>query len=104
MQKLARADSACKPWRHPNASSIPPLTGGALNPATHSVPEDIQRTVILQEMLGHAAAQAQRHPEQRAALQAAATAADVAAEADDCGLVPGQIRIAIGENLPGGTP
>jgi hypothetical protein len=104
MQKIARPDSVFKPWRHPDVSSMPPLTGGALNPATRSVPEDIQRTVILQEMLGHAAAQAQRYPEQRAALQAAATAADVAAEADDCGLAPGQIRIGAGVSLAGGTP
>jgi hypothetical protein len=104
MQKIARADRAYKPWRHPDASSIPPLTGGALNPATRAVLEVIQRAVILQEMLGHAAARAQGHLEQRATLQAAAyTAADVAPAAD-YGLALGQIRIMAGVSLPAGMP
>jgi hypothetical protein len=104
MQKLARADSACKPWRYPDAGPVPPSNHRALNPATRSLPEIIQCTAILREMLGHAAAQAQRHPEQRTTLQAAAvTAADVAREAGS-GLAPGQIRMGAGVSLPGGTP
>jgi hypothetical protein len=105
MQKIARPDSAFKPWRHPDASAVPPLTHGAQNPATRSVPEVIQRAVILQEMLGHSAVRAQRHREPRSLLEAAAlTTTDLAAEADDYSLAPGQIRIMAGVGLPGGTP
>jgi hypothetical protein len=61
--------------------------------------------VMLHLAFGDAAAWAQRHREPRSLLETAAlTTTDFAAEADDRGLVPGQVRIIAGVSLPGGTP